>query len=111
MKNILLHTVTRVAIAMIAGLLIALLLPTNPRSTFLYLVKIKGHFDSLLNQKKTYAYLGKTPTFFMKQISKGIYAKEDKELGTIYIKISKDIQWEEKIINVNGQKILLKVSK
>jgi hypothetical protein len=110
MKNILLHTVTRVIIAMIAALLIALIFPTNPRSAFLYLAKIKDKF-AFLSQKKSYSNLGKTPAFFMKKISKGVYAKEDKDLGTVYIKFTKDVRWEEKMITVNGQKILLRVSK
>ena len=51
------------------------------------------------------------PVSAMKEVSKGIYAKEDTENNVFYIHITKDMEFEEKILNYNGKQIKLRFPK
>jgi len=87
------------------ALFISSFLPSNPRSSVLFLTKLKNNFLVLFSNKNSYSRLVSTPLSAMKQISKGVYAKEDKELGTVYIKVTKDVEQTAQIIELNGKKI------
>ncbi len=98
-------TVIKIIAAMLIALVIAFLLPTNPRSTFLFIAKLQRNFSESISKKVASLRLATTPLSAMKQINKGVYAKEDKELGTVYIKVTKDAERTEQILESNGQKI------
>ncbi len=95
----------KIVAAMMIALMIAFFLPSNPRSAFLFFAKLKNNFFAYFSKKTSYARLATTPLSAMTKMSKGVYAKEDKELGTVYIKITKDAEKTEQIIESNGQKI------
>ncbi len=97
----------KIVMAMTIALVIAFFIPTNPRSAFLFLAKLKNNFLAFVSQKTTSESLAKTHLFFMRQIGKGVYAKEDKKLKIIYVRVTKDAELVEKTIEVNGRKILL----
>lgn len=59
-------------------------------------------------KKLPYKNLLTTPLSAMTPIAQGVYAKEDKDLKTIYVRITKEAKWEEKFIEINGQKILIR---
>lgn len=45
------------------------------------------------------------PTNALNKVAQGVYAKEDSETNTVYIRLTKDIQWETRTIDWNGKKI------
>ncbi len=47
----------------------------------------------------------------MTPIAKGIYAKEDPINKTVYLRYTKDVQWNQQVINYNGQQIKLMIPK
>lgn len=55
--------------------------------------------------------LDKLPVASLNLIATGIYAKEDKNSSTIYVRVTKDAQWEEKVIEIDGKKITLQFPK
>jgi uncharacterized protein YycO len=96
----------KIVFSLVVSLIITIILSktlfsfNTPRFNISYLVR--------LFPKNNYGKLATIPLSSMTQISKGIYAKEDKELKTVYIRVTKDAQWQEKIIESNGHKILLR---
>lgn len=47
----------------------------------------------------------------LNQVTKGVYAKEDKTNNIIYIRVAPDAQWEEKEITLDGKKALMRFPK
>jgi hypothetical protein len=51
------------------------------------------------------------PVSTMKSIGTGVYAKEDKKNNTVYIKVNKDAQWEERILIIDGKQVKVRFPK
>ncbi len=45
------------------------------------------------------------------KISQGVYAKEDKKTNVIYMRVTGDVEFEEKQLTVNGQTVILRFPK
>ena len=85
----------------------------TPKLNPLFLARIKERMINLFkgNTDKKLAEKSLSSFSTMIKISRGVYAKEDKELQTVYIRITDEAVWDDKIINVNGKKIMLRVLK
>ena len=100
----------KIIFSLVASLIITIILSktffsfNTPRFNISYLAK-------LFPKKNNYGKFTTIPLSSMTPIAKGIYAKEDKELKTVYIRVTKDAEWQEKIIESNGHKILLRYPK
>lgn len=113
MKN---HTITQ--IKLISVMLVAIMFTQfvskiffiggTPRINFQFLAKLFP--KKIENQKKMEEYTN-LPVIALSNLSKGIYAKEDKQNNIMYIRVTKDAPWQEKIINANGKKILIRLIK
>ena len=53
----------------------------------------------------------KLPLSEFNKIADGVYAKEDRENNTVYIRVEENIEFEDKIINYNGKQITVKFPK
>lgn len=51
------------------------------------------------------------PVNQLKQVTKGVYAKEDKVNNIVYIRVAPDAQWEEKQITVDGKIMIIRFPK
>lgn len=58
-------------------------------------------YDSLIN----------IPASQMNSVAQGVYAKEDTNLKTVYIRMTNDVSWDAQIIDYQGQKIKILVPK
>lgn len=61
--------------------------------------------------QNTFNAISNIPASQMSMISKGVYAKEDEGLKTVYIRITQDANWDAQIIDYNGQKIKILIPK
>lgn len=79
--------------------------PSYPRLNPQFLANIA----KLFQKKNPYDELKNLPLTAMKKVSKGIYAIEKPTLNTVFVRITKDAEWNETIIEYNGKrfKILL----
>jgi hypothetical protein len=51
------------------------------------------------------------PLTAMQQLSKGVYAYRDTSDNILYIKVTKDMEYEERVLNYNGKQIKLRFPK
>jgi hypothetical protein len=95
------------AIALLITLILSqtLFFFNSPRLNPFFLAKLKKDFLALFSKKNSYGKLASTPLSAMTPISQGVFAKEDKELGTLYIKVTKEAERSEQILESNGKKI------
>lgn len=61
--------------------------------------------------KKKLDEFNKLPVSALNTIGKGVYAKEDRENNIVYIKVTKDAEWEEKEINFQGKIVKVRFPK
>lgn len=80
----------------------------NSRTFFANLGKNTSLSD---NQKNALQQIEKLPSTALNQVSSGVYAKEDKKNNVIYIRITKDAEWEERIIVMDGKEIKVRFPK
>lgn len=66
-----------------------------------FLASIFNPMDQIT--KKKLDEFNKLPVSALNTIGKGVYAKEDRENNIVYIKVTKDAEWEEKEINFQGK--------
>lgn len=73
----------------------------------------KYFFASLFTKSSNqdFASIEKLPTSALKSLATGVYAKEDAQGDVVYIRVTKDMQWEEKVITYNGKQITIRVPK
>lgn len=73
---------------------------------------IKNQKSVSQNSKKIYPQNNNNiPINVTNQVSKGIYAKEDESDNTIYIHITKEMEFEEQILYYNGKQTKLRFPK
>lgn len=57
------------------------------------------------------AALQKLPDNALKSIAIGVYAKENDQGNPIYIRVTKDVQWQDQTITYNGQPVTVSFPK
>lgn len=65
----------------------------------------------IANKKNPDLNTFKLPLSEFNKIAQGVYAKEDKENNIVYIRVEKDVVYEEKILNYQGRQITVKFPK
>lgn len=53
----------------------------------------------------------KLPLNEFNKLADGVYAREEKDNNTVYIRIEKEIEFEDRVINYNGKQITVKFPK
>jgi len=64
--------------------------------------------SSLKNNLKK---MDQLPLNAYKIVTKGVYAKEDKETGIIDLRITKDLEFEERKMKINGKEVTIRFPK
>lgn len=59
--------------------------------------------DNLQERSLAFEKIKKLPDSSLQFMSKGVYAKEDKKTNIVYIRITKDAEWEEKTVTIDGK--------
>ena len=50
-------------------------------------------------------------TNVMKSLAPGVYAKEDDQGNPVYVRVTNDLQWEERVLNENGIQVTVRYPK
>ena len=50
-------------------------------------------------------------TNVMKSLAPGVYAKEDDQGNPVYVRVTNDLQWEERTLNENGKTVVVRYPK
>lgn len=85
-------------------------------SLFAFLDDSQRFLASLLNpryavlQNKIKKY-NSLPTSAMQSVGTGVYAKEDELNNITYIRITKDSEWEERTIIMDGKQVTIRIPK
>lgn len=86
----------------------------------LTLVSSTRNFIASLNQKQTsitdtqkttLQRFKQLPTTGLNQLSKGVYAEIDSQEKIVYIRVTGDAEWEERIVNYEGKRIKVRFPK
>lgn len=72
-----------------------------------FFAQIPSYISSVFRpaQNVDFARIRSLPNTALKSVGKGVYAKDDETGKFVYIRVTKDAQWEERIINYNGKQI------
>ncbi len=57
------------------------------------------------NQATAIQQFKQLPVTALKSVTKGIYAQEDKANNIIYVRVTKDVEYESRVFNVNGKQV------
>jgi hypothetical protein len=65
----------------------------------------------IANKKEPNLNTFNLPLSEFNKIAQGVYAKEDKENNIVYIRVEKDVVYEERIVNYQGHQITVRFPK
>ncbi len=121
--------VLTIAMALIlsSGLSNTIFLASTPRINKPSLAKLKNLPGTLVNNsanflaslfnprdkiiKEKIGQFSTLPVSSMQRIGTGVYAQEDKKDNVVYIRVTKDAQWDERQINFQGKIITVRFPK
>lgn len=64
-----------------------------------------------VQQNQAVDQMKQLPASALNSVAPGVYAKDDENNNIIYIRITKDAQWEERTVNVDGREMKLRFPK
>ncbi len=87
--------------------------PRINKTFFANLKNLPNNLIASLSQKSNNAAkkFESLPVSALKPITKGIYAGEDDTGKVVYIRVTNDVEYEEKVINYEGRKIKVRFPK
>lgn len=87
--------------------------PRIDKAFFTNLKTLPNNFIASLSRKpaNTIKKFESLPITALKPMTEGVYAAEDETGKIVYIRVTKDVEYEEKIINYEGKKIKVRFPK